>query len=86
MVDLATQIRPHLTILDAVRILLTNGPKGPGRTDDRKIVVAGTDMVAVDAYGASLFGMKASQIGHVRLAGASGLGESDLRRIHIRHV
>ena len=86
MVDLATQIRPHLTILDAVRILLTNGPKGPGRTDDRKIVVAGTDMVAVDAYGASLFGMKASQIGHIRLAGASGLGESDLKRVRVKHV
>ncbi|MFB3880203.1 MAG: DUF362 domain-containing protein [Armatimonadota bacterium] len=85
IVDLATQFRPHLTILDAVRILLTNGPKGPGRTEDRKIVVAGTDVVAVDAYGASLFGMKPSQIAHIKLAGASGRGEADLRRVRVVH-
>ncbi len=86
LADLASQIRPHLTILDAVRILLTNGPKGPGRTEDRNIVVAGTDPVAVDAYGASLFRMNASQIGHIRLAGAAGLGEIDLKRIKIKNV
>jgi len=69
-----------------VRILLTNGPKGPGRTEDRNLVVAGTDAVAIDAYGASLFGMKASQIGHIRLAAAAGLGEIDLKRINVRNV
>ena len=86
MVDLAARIRPHLTILDAVRILLTNGPKGPGRTEDRRIVVAGTDPVAVDAYGVSLFGMKAAQIGHIKLAAAAGLGEIDLKRIKVKDV
>ena len=86
MVDLVARIRPHLTILDAVRILLTNGPKGPGRTEDRRIVVAGTDPVAVDAYGVSLFGMKAAQIGHIKLAAAAGLGEIDLKRIKVKDV
>jgi uncharacterized protein (DUF362 family) len=86
MVDLITHVRPHLTILDAVRILLTNGPKGPGRTEDRRLVVAGADPVAVDAYGASLFGMAPGQIGHIRLAAAAGLGEMDLKRIKVKHV
>ena len=86
LVDLMSEIRPNLTILDAVRILLTNGPKGPGRTEDRNIVVAGTDPVAVDAYGASLFRMSPSQIAHIRLAGAAGLGEIDLKRVTIKNV
>jgi uncharacterized protein (DUF362 family) len=86
MVDLIAQVRPHLTILDAVRILLSNGPKGPGRTEDRGLIVAGTDPVAMDAYGVSLFGMKAGQIEHIRLAAAAGLGEMDLRRIKVKNV
>jgi len=49
-------------------------------------VVAGTDPVAVDAYGVSLFGMKAAQIGHIKLAAAAGLGEIDLKRIKVKDV
>lgn len=84
--DFAAQYKPHLTILDAVRVLLTNGPKGPGRTEDRGLIVAGTDPLAVDAYGATLLGYKPQQIGHLRLAAASGVGEIRLDRVAIKHV
>ncbi len=86
IVDLAREARPHLTILDAVRTLMTNGPKGPGRTADRNIVVAGTDLVAVDAYGASLLGFRARDVGHIRLAGSAGLGEADLKKVNVKLV
>jgi uncharacterized protein (DUF362 family) len=84
--DLAAQVRPDLVILDAVRILLTNGPKGPGRTKDTGIVVVGVDPLAVDAYGATLFGKKAEQIGHLKRAYEMGVGEIDLQRVTIKHV
>lgn len=84
--DCAVEVRPQLVILDAVRILLTNGPKGPGRTADKGIVVAGTDQVAVDAYAATLFDRKAEQIGHLQRAHAAGIGEIDLQRVNVRHV
>lgn len=84
--DCAAEVRPQLIILDAVRILLTNGPKGPGRTADKGIVVAGTDQVAVDAYAATLFDRKAEQIGHLQRAHAAGIGEIDLQRVNVRHV
>jgi uncharacterized protein (DUF362 family) len=84
--DFASTVRPHLIVLDAVRLLLTNGPKGPGRTKDQFQVVAGTDPVAIDAYGATLLSRKPESIGHIRLASAMGLGEIDLKRIKIRHV
>jgi len=84
--DYAAQMRPHLVIVDAVRILTTNGPKGPGRTKDLGLVAAGTDGLALDAYGASLLGRKAQDIGHLRLAHEMGVGEIDLKRVTIKHV
>ena len=84
--DYATEIRPNLVILDAVRILLTNGPKGPGRTEDKGLVVAGTDPLAVDAYGATLFGRRPEQIEHIRRAGEMGVGEINLKRVTVKDV
>lgn len=84
--DYATEIRPNLVILDAVRILLTNGPKGPGRTEDKGLLVAGTDQVAVDAYGATLFGRRPEQIEHIRRAGEMGVGEINLKRVTVKDV
>ncbi|HOK54789.1 MAG TPA: DUF362 domain-containing protein [Armatimonadota bacterium] len=82
--DFATAVRPDLTILDATRILLTNGPKGPGETKDVGQVIAGTDLVAVDAYGATLFGMKPEDIEHIRLAHEAKLGEIDFARLMVK--
>jgi uncharacterized protein (DUF362 family) len=84
--DFASEVRPDLIVLDAVRVLLTNGPKGPGRTKDLFTIVAGTDAVAVDAYGATLLSRKPEQIGHLRLAAEMGIGEIDLKRVTIKHV
>ena len=79
--DYLSAIKPDLTVLDANRILLTNGPKGPGETKDPKQVIVSTDAVAIDAYGATLFGMKPSEIEYVKLAAGMGLGEMDLSKV-----
>lgn len=84
--DFAAAVKPDLVILDAVRTLLTNGPKGPGRIASPGIVVAGTDPLAVDAYGATILGRKPEEIGHLRLAYAAGVGELRLDRIKVKHV
>jgi len=84
--DYATAIRPDLTVLDANRILVSGGPKGPGKTKDVGQVIAGVDPVAVDAYGATLFGMKPEEIGHIRLAHELGVGEIDLGKVKIKNV
>jgi uncharacterized protein (DUF362 family) len=49
--DLAKLVRPHLTILDAHYALLTNGPGGPGKSEQLGRIIAGTDPLAVDAAG-----------------------------------
>ncbi len=83
--DYSTVIRPHLTIVDAVRILLTNGPKGPGQTRDTRMIIAGTDPVAVDAYAAhALFQTPPERIRHIALAHAAGVGVMDLSRIRVK--
>jgi uncharacterized protein (DUF362 family) len=84
--DFAVEFRPDLVILDAVRVLLTNGPKGPGRTETRQTLVAGDDPLAVDAYGATLLGHRPSAVGHLRRAHEAGVGEIDLDRIKVKHV
>ncbi|MEW6599984.1 MAG: DUF362 domain-containing protein [Nitrospirota bacterium] len=88
LVDLSLVIKPTLTVLDAVRVLTVNGPQG-GRLEDVKkldTVIVGTDQVAVDSYGASLFGMKGSDLGYVRMAAESGLGTMDLSKVNIMKI
>lgn len=83
--DLNTVFRFHLVILDAVRILTANGPQG-GRTRDVRqmnTVAAGVDPVAIDAFGATLFGIGAKDVPHIIYANKLGLGESDLNKIKL---
>jgi uncharacterized protein (DUF362 family) len=84
--DYVTAVRPDLTILDANRIMVSGGPKGPGRTKDVGKVIAGVDPVAVDAYGATLFGLKPQAVKHIKLAYEHGVGEIDLAKVKIKQV
>jgi uncharacterized protein (DUF362 family) len=88
LADLALVIKPSLTILDAVRILTANGPQGGDLADVKKTdtVIAGIDQVAIDSYGATLFGMKGSDLGYVRIADKIGIGTMDLSRLSIRKI
>jgi len=86
--DLATVVRPQLTILDAIKILKTNGPTGPGEVEDFGGVVAGVDPVAVDAYGVGLASwdhqtLTPTQLGYLRHAAARGVGTLDLASLNI---
>jgi uncharacterized protein (DUF362 family) len=85
VVDLTAFFKPRLTVLDAYRILVRNGPQG-GRISDtelRKTVIAGTDPVAVDSYGASLFPVEPRELPYLGLARERGLGEFDLGKVRL---
>lgn len=75
--ELAAFKRPHLTILDATRGITANGPMGPGPIREWKQLVLSTDMLAVDAYGANLFGRKPDSIDHLKAAAKLGIGSLD---------
>jgi len=88
LADLSTVIKPALTVLDAVRILTANGPQGGNLSDVKRMntVIVGSDPVAVDSYGATLFGMKGSDLGYVRIAAASGLGRMDIEKMNVEKI
>ena len=77
--DLATFIKPDLVVMDAIRVLTGNGPIGgrPADVSRKEVVAAGTDQVAIDAFGAGLLGHKPDEIGYISEAAARGLGTAD---------
>ncbi|HEX7551110.1 MAG TPA: DUF362 domain-containing protein [Candidatus Methylomirabilis sp.] len=88
LADLATVLRPQLTVLDATRALTTGGPGGPGDVVRPNLVVAGIDPVAVDSYGvtvASWYGQqfKGRQVEHILAVHQRGLGKIDLDQLKI---
>jgi uncharacterized protein (DUF362 family) len=86
IVEIAGYLKPGLTIIDATRILVTNGPAGPGMVKEPNIVAAGRDFVALDAFGADLLGIRPETVPHIQMAMELGLGEGDLRKIKIKYV
>jgi len=88
LVDVAMAIKPTLIILDAVRILTANGPQGGDLSDVRQVntVIAGTDQIAVDAFGATLFGLKGANLGYVVQGHKAGLGIMDLSKVKIKRI
>ncbi len=86
--DLSLVIKPSLTVLDAVRILTASGPQGGNLQAVKKLdtLIVGVDQVAVDSFGATLFGMKGSDLSYVRAAAAAGIGTMDLSKLKIRNL
>jgi uncharacterized protein (DUF362 family) len=86
--DLVSLVRPTLTVVDAVRTLMAHGPTG-GNLDDVRLtntVIASHDIVAADAYAATLFGLTGEDIDYIRAAADMGLGTLDLEAIKIEEV
>lgn len=88
LADLATVIRPALTVLDATRALTTGGPGGPGEVVRPNLVIAGTDPVAIDSFGVGVapwYGQrfKGRQVEHLLAASQRGLGQIDVDALRI---
>jgi len=84
--DLASLIRPQLTIIDASTAMTAGGPGGPGPLARLNLVVAGTNPLEVDALMVSLskwYGRKysPSEIKHLALASKMGLGEIESSKL-----
>jgi uncharacterized protein (DUF362 family) len=86
--DLNTVLPADLTIIDATRLLLANGPSG-GDVDDVRVrhhLAASADPVAADAYAATLFGLTGEDIGYIRYGHQMGMGEIDLSKVSVVQV
>jgi uncharacterized protein (DUF362 family) len=74
--DLATFMRPTLTIVDAMRVLMRNGPQGGNIDDTREMltVVASIDQVAADAFACTLIGQHRENLPYLKTAHERGIG------------
>ena len=83
--DIASVIHSDLTVVDATRILSANGPQGGRLQDVRKLdtLIASPDIVAADAYAATLFGLSPTQVPTVVAAARRGLGVMDLNQVRM---
>ena len=88
LADLASYLKPALTVIDAVRILTANGPRGGSLNDVKKIdtVIASPDIVAADSYATSLFGLAPDDITYIVKGAAAGVGTMDLSSIRIQEI
>ncbi|MBW2055932.1 MAG: DUF362 domain-containing protein [Deltaproteobacteria bacterium] len=77
IVDLNKVVRPRLTVVDGI---ISSELYEPRETN---ILIAGGDVLAVDAVASSVIGLDPHEIEYLRLAGRADLGALDLERIDI---
>jgi uncharacterized protein (DUF362 family) len=86
--DISLFMKPRLCVLDAIRLLTANGPTGGNLADVKRAdtVVAGTDIVALDAFGASLLGYNPQEIGTIVSGHNAGLGQIDYKKLRYKEI
>jgi len=82
--ELAMMVKPSLVILDATTAMMTNGPTGGSLSDLKhtNTMIAGTDQVAADAFGASLLGRSLDKLPYIGKAQAAGIGTADYEKLN----
>ena len=88
LVDITKFMKPRLCVLDATRVLMAQGPTGGNLADVKRgdAIAAGTDIVALDAWGAEMLEMKPTDIKSVVAGDAAGLGTMDYRKLALQEI
>lgn len=85
LTDINLVVPSDLTIIDATRILVANGPQG-GRLEDVRVkatLIASADIVAADSYAATLFDLRPEDVPTLVTAARRGLGVMDLNKVRL---
>lgn len=82
LADINATVRPVFCVMDATICLEANGPKS-GRPKIVDRVLASPDLVALDTIQATMMGLDASGISHIRACAERGLGTNSLREIDV---
>ncbi|MFC1620678.1 DUF362 domain-containing protein [Candidatus Omnitrophota bacterium] len=85
LVDLTDFIKPDLTVIDAYRVLIRNGPRGGNLKDveDYKTLIVGTDPTLADTYAAELVGRDPLSVNYIQEAKNRGFGKFDTSKADI---
>jgi uncharacterized protein (DUF362 family) len=86
--DFCLYRKPDLNIMDAYRITLRNGPQRAGKDDVvlKKDLLLSTDIVAVDAAAAKIFGTDPKNINHIYYGYQEGIGNMELDKLNIKKI
>lgn len=90
--DCSTVAKPVLNIVDAYRIMKSNGPKGKSEADvvTLKALVMSTDIVAADTAALRYFNqaetMEMAAVSHIQKAEALGVGTTNLDKLRINRI
>jgi uncharacterized protein (DUF362 family) len=88
IVDLAQFFNPTITLIDATRIMVSNGPSGGSRSDvavSNRLILS-DDPVAADAKASGLFNFRPQDIGFIRLGEKWGLGTTEFQKLRQHKV
>ena len=82
--ELAGLMKPTLTVMDATRVLLRNGPTGGSLSDVKRLdaVAVSLDPVAVDAWACTLLGANPEEQAWLALGQKKKLGVMDFRSLN----
>jgi uncharacterized protein (DUF362 family)/Pyruvate/2-oxoacid:ferredoxin oxidoreductase delta subunit len=83
LVDIYEEVRPALTVVDAITAMEGNGPASGGKLRQVGAVVAGSDGVAVDSVLAAIMGLNPQDILSTKEAQLRNLGAADLDSISV---
>jgi uncharacterized protein (DUF362 family) len=86
--DFCLYRKPDLNIMDAYRITLRNGPQRAGNDDVvlKKNLLLSTDIVAIDAAAARIFGTDPKNINYIYYGHQEGIGNMELDKLNIKKI
>jgi len=82
--ELAMMVQPTLVVLDGTTTMMRNGPTGGSLSDlkETRTMIAGTDQVAADAFGATLLDKTVDELAFIKKAEAMRLGTADFQSLN----
>ena len=83
LVDIYEEVKPSLTIVDAVTALEGDGPGSAGKQRQTNLILAGIDCVALDSVLARVIGVNPFDVLTTKEAAGRGLGTADKESIEI---
>ncbi len=83
IVDLNRLVRPHLIVMDAIIGMEGLGP-AMGYPVEMNLILAGTDVVAVDTIATRIMDIDVNDVKHLVVAGNQGLGISEPAKIEVK--
>ncbi len=86
--DFAGYKLPDLNVIDAYNVMMQHGPRGLGKEDIVKMesLLVSSDIVAIDAAGAKLFGLDPADVPYIKLANDAGVGKMYLDKLKINRI